>query len=601
MKKVIQVGVAGIVIVALNIFVFRSISDVPRMFLLVGGGGPGLLHWVRNWVYLHSLHIFLCIVWLLLCCLASFTPSRSAFPLSSSADTPLPFPVNSASTEPLPFPVGSASTEPLPFLVHSASTKQLPFPVNSASTEPLPSPVRSASTEPLTFSVNSALTEPLPSPVRSASTKTLSFLVNSAATVPLPPPVRSACTKPLTFPVNSASTEPLPSPVRSASTDPLPSPVRSASTEPLPFPVNSASTEPLPSPETLRSPELLPAPADSASTKLLPSPADSASTKLLPSPTNSASTESQPSLEPTPSPADSASTKPLPPSADSTSAGRALSLVLSAVSSAPIVCRKYNLVRSLADQILNRNLGSGVEELLELNRAALAVAFARTIALLEVAIETEVCLASGLWPSWAVQATDEQRGASAEKLAAETMWLGQKMAESRAASKAVTMWGSMVRLPVLAISVKPSLRNLIVRVGEFMFTLIHSEELEGNSTSSRLAMLKAWLPLLCQLGKEPDTVRILQTMIEKFPHKEQDDILSLAMLKAWLPLLCQLGKKADAVRLLERKIKKFTHEGQGDILSLWLRHYTSCSDFNCLNLENSYMRWYSESEKLNLK
>ncbi|KAG6478870.1 uncharacterized protein LOC122021078 [Zingiber officinale] len=541
MKKVIQVGVAGIVIVALNFFVFRSISDVPRMFLLVGGGGPGLLHWVHNWVYLHSLHIFLCIVWLLLCCLASFTPSRSAFPLSSSADSPLPFPVNSASTEPLLFPVGSASTE------------QLPLPVSSASTEPLLSLVHSASTKQLPFPVNSSSTEPLPSPVR------------------------SACTKPLTFPVNSASTEP------------------------LPFPVNSASTEPLPSPETLRSPELLSSPADSASTKLLPGPADSASTKLLPSPADSASTESQPSFEPMPSPADSASTKPLPPSADSTSAGRALSLVLSAVCSAPIVCRKYNLVRSLADQILNRNLGSGVEELLELNRAALAVAFARTIALLEVAIETEVCLASGLWPSWAVQATDEQRGGPAEKLAAETMWLGQKMAESRAASKAVTMWGSMVRLPVLAISVKPSLRNLIVRVGEFMITLIHSDELEGNSTSSRLAMLKAWLPLLCQLGKEPDTVRILQTMIEKFPHEEQDDILSLAMLKAWLPLLCKLGKKADAVRLLERMIKKFTHEGQGDILSLWLRHYTSCSDFNCLNLENSYMRWYSESEKLNLK
>lgn len=98
---------------------------------------------------------------------------------------------------------------------------------------------------------------------------------------------------------------------------------------------------------------------------------------------------------------------------------------------------------------------------------------------------------------------------------------------------------------------------------EFLFKLA-SEELEGDSdsdsTSSRLSMVKEWLPVLCKLGKE-----------------------------------------ADRVRILERMIEKFTHEEKENVLSFWLHHYATCANLPCFNLQNCYLRWYSESLNVYLK
>lgn len=155
-----------------------------------------------------------------------------------------------------------------------------------------------------------------------------------------------------------------------------------------------------------------------------------------------------------------------PSLADSSSAGRALWPVLSDVSRVPVA--------SLTDQFLGG--GGGRDECQELNHTALTADFARTIALLEASIEAEAYPASGyggmvikalssMAKRWAAQSRDGQLGASAEKLASETMWLAQKMKECGAASEAVAlaMWGSS-RLPVLAISVKPRLQVLLVHL-----------------------------------------------------------------------------------------------------------------------------------------
>lgn len=142
-------------------------------------------------------------------------------------------------------------------------------------------------------------------------------------------------------------------------------------------------------------------------------------------------------------------------------------------------------VASLTDQFLG---GGGGDECQELNRTALTADFARTIALLEVAIEAEAYPASGyggmiikalssMAKRWAAQSRDGQLGASVEKLASETMWLAQKMKECGAASEAVAMWGSS-RLPVLAISVKLRLQVLLVHLCSsssfplFMFSVL---------------------------------------------------------------------------------------------------------------------------------
>ncbi|KAG6522074.1 hypothetical protein ZIOFF_019208 [Zingiber officinale] len=289
-----------------------------------------------------------------------------------------------------------------------------------------------------------------------------------------------------------------------------------------------------------------------------------------------------------PLPRTSAPPLPLPSTADSTSAGRALSRVLSAVSLVPVASRKYDLVRSIAERILDGNLVGGSDELQELNRASLAAAFSRSIVLLEAAVEAEASPASvdggkimealGALRSrvrrWAAPAGDGRFGASAEKLAAETLWLGQKMAESGAASEAVASWGLASRLGALAISAEPRLQVGLVRVCVFMFKHTNSKELERDdgkdTTTSRLPMLKTWLPLLCHACCGVDS-----------------SILSIR-------------EKADMVSILEEMIEKLTWEEQEDVLSQWLHHFI-CADSDWPNLESCYMRWYSESRKLPLK
>lgn len=108
-----------------------------------------------------------------------------------------------------------------------------------------------------------------------------------------------------------------------------------------------------------------------------------------------------------------------------------------------------------------------------------------------------------------------------------------------------------------------------------MFKRANSKELERDegidAASSRLAMLKTWLPLLCHACCGVD-----------------NSILSFR-------------EKADTVRILEEMIEKLTWEEQEDVLSLWLHHFTICADSDWPNLESCYMRWYSESRKLPLK
>lgn len=65
-------------------------------------------------------------------------------------------------------------------------------------------------------------------------------------------------------------------------------------------------------------------------------------------------------------------------------------------------------------------------------------------------------------------------GGSAEKLAAEALWLGQKMAECGAAPDAVARWGTAAELGRFALSAEPRLQVAFVRVSgqlPFLFLL----------------------------------------------------------------------------------------------------------------------------------
>lgn len=91
-----------------------------------------------------------------------------------------------------------------------------------------------------------------------------------------------------------------------------------------------------------------------------------------------------------------------------------------------------------------------------------------------------------------------------------------------------------------------------------MFTLANSvaKGLEGeiDAASSRLAMLKAWLPLLCRTT----TSSLVSVPILTF------------------------GKNADILKILEEMIEKLTHEEQKDVLYLWLHHYPVNADSHWL-------------------
>nr|XP_010939663.1 uncharacterized protein LOC105058425 [Elaeis guineensis] len=291
------------------------------------------------------------------------------------------------------------------------------------------------------------------------------------------------------------------------------------------------------------------------------------------------------------------------PAADGTSApARALAHVLSLVARVPVASRKYELVRSLAERFLDDNLRLGAAAGLdELNRDALSAAFCRTLRLLEAATAAAVSAASpadrsldmifgavksGMRRFAAAASVPEEGdvvgvggGESAEKLAAEVLWLAQKMAQSGAAAEAVARWGAAARLGRLALSAEVRLQVAFVRVSVFLFKHANSKQMEawkgeGEDRSiahCQMAMLTSWLPLLCRASNGTDT-----------------------------PILSS-GERAEMVRVLEEMIEQLGWEQQEEVMALWLYHFMSCPDSDWPNLESCYIRWYSESRKLLLK
>ncbi|XP_010937432.1 uncharacterized protein [Elaeis guineensis] len=277
-----------------------------------------------------------------------------------------------------------------------------------------------------------------------------------------------------------------------------------------------------------------------------------------------------------------------------TAADRALAHVLSTVSRVPVASRKYELVRSLADRLLDDNLRLGAATGLdELNRAALSSAFSRTLQHLEAATAAAVSASFAADRSldmiigvvrsairrFAVAEEGDVVGGSAEKLAAEALWLGQKMAECGAAPDAVARWGEAAELGRVALYAEPRLQVALARVSAFLLKHANSTQMEewkgegedGSIAHYRMAMLTSWLPLLCRASNGVGT-----------------------------PILSS-GERVEMVRVLEEIIEKLSWEQQEEVLALWLHHFTSCPDSDWPNLVSCYTRWYSESRKFLLK
>ncbi|CAN6253237.1 unnamed protein product [Urochloa humidicola] len=275
-----------------------------------------------------------------------------------------------------------------------------------------------------------------------------------------------------------------------------------------------------------------------------------------------------------------------------TSVGRALAHVLSVASRLPVSSRKYELVRGLAERLLDDNARDGGARVAAVSRAALAGAFARTLRQLESAA------AGGEWPpgvELAVRAVrtgmrwwrpppassmDDEGfgGPAAEKMAAELLWLGQKMAECGAAREAVVQFGAAARLGSRVLVAEPALQVSLLRLAVFLFKHANSTEFEQSAGGKdkaavavgeqRMAMLRSWLPLLCR-GSTGTEAPVLTGR-----------------------------ERAEMVAVLEDLIDKLSWEQREEALSLWLHHFAACPDTDWPNLETCYTRWYAESRRL---
>lgn len=181
----------------------------------------------------------------------------------------------------------------------------------------------------------------------------------------------------------------------------------------------------------------------------------------------------------------------------STSVGRALGHVLWVVSRLPVASRKYELVRGLAERLLDDNVSARAAAV---NRAALSGAFERTLRQLEASASS----AAGGGP-----------GGELMDLAARAVRLGE-----------------------------PSLQVALLRLAVFLLRHANSAEFdaggedEGNKAEQRMAMLRSWLPLLCRgsngtdapalSGKErAETVSVLEELVEKLRREQQEEAMAL--------------------------------------------------------------------------
>lgn len=169
-------------------------------------------------------------------------------------------------------------------------------------------------------------------------------------------------------------------------------------------------------------------------------------------------------------------------------AGRAISHLLATVTRIPASSRKYELLRGLADRLLEENLLCGPAVAAAIGGAALAHAFSRTTRRLE---EAALRLQG---PGWRPDGTTEgiltgvrsrlrrwvdppeEEAAAAgdgvdggaegttEKLAAEALWLAEKMAACGAAGEAVAAWGAAAGLAKASLSSSPRLQAACVRI-----------------------------------------------------------------------------------------------------------------------------------------
>ncbi|KAJ4966930.1 hypothetical protein NE237_018779 [Protea cynaroides] len=298
----------------------------------------------------------------------------------------------------------------------------------------------------------------------------------------------------------------------------------------------------------------------------------------------------------------SSTTQPRSISPKDSSIGRALSQLLSLMNEIPVSSRKYEIVRNLAEKIIDENLREGSESLREINCAVLSGVFARTLHQLEASMSKHrIVVVHGdgevglgqigrrrnrvLGAFWSFQEGarnvffgdgGDGGGGSAEKWAVELLWLAQKMRDCGCLEAAVWWWAAASSLARVALTAEPRVQGSLVKVTAFLFKEVNRIEEENEDESiaeqereMKMKLLLTWLPLLCRASNGIDA-----------------------------PVLSS-REKEELERVLEKMIGILRQEEQQEkVLALWLHHFTSSPSSDWPNLQSCYTRWCDGSRKL---
>ncbi|CAN8251681.1 unnamed protein product [Cochlearia groenlandica] len=273
--------------------------------------------------------------------------------------------------------------------------------------------------------------------------------------------------------------------------------------------------------------------------------------------------------------------------------GRAIWQLLSAMNEIPVNSRKYEVVRSLAEKLIEENHRENSNILLDLNRRVLNASFRRTLNRLEIVVErnrkdTSEPVRRGLnrvvraavrvvgdgFTGWGEEEeTADQSAETAEKFAAELIWLAEKMVGYGFVDEAVEKWASASDLARLALWSEPRLQCSLVQISALLLKEANNkgeeeEEEEEKWREIKKKMLMSWLPLLCRTSNGSDK-----------------------------PVL-RIAEREEIERVLEKMISQLKEEEQEQVLSLWLHHYTICSSSDWPDLNVSYLRWCHSSRQL---
>ncbi|KAK4360224.1 hypothetical protein RND71_019176 [Anisodus tanguticus] len=286
--------------------------------------------------------------------------------------------------------------------------------------------------------------------------------------------------------------------------------------------------------------------------------------------------------------------------------GRALTHILALLNEIPASSRKYQFALGMADKIVDENSRSGHLEMLQVNRVALASAFARTSGLLYSSLKCpRMSEDSGPWPSRILQSLplgsfvasslkglgtffpwvgtaaslfqNKRQSAvpsleecvndlAAEKHAQELLWITNKMVECGAVDEILVQWSSSSGLSSISLSTNPRVQGFMVKITAILFGELNRVKHE-IPRQVKFNILVLWLPLFCYA----------------------DNGLSYPVLTGY--------EKVEMEKTMDEVISTLPTIDQEVILSNWLQDFTTTSS-DWPNLQKSYDLWCHSTREL---